>query len=54
MSERLRSMESGSGIDWATAEALAFGSLMKDDFNVRLCGQDVVSTISINLSINSV
>lgn len=26
--------------DWATAEALAFGSLVNDDYNVRLSGQD--------------
>ncbi len=30
----------GEGIDWATAEALAFGSLLKDGFGVRLSGQD--------------
>ncbi|MHA7872509.1 MAG: 2-oxoglutarate dehydrogenase E1 component, partial [Hyphococcus sp.] len=29
-----------AGIDWATAEALAFGSLLKDGFGVRLSGQD--------------
>lgn len=28
-------------IDWATAEALAFGSLTLEGFNVRLSGQDV-------------
>ena len=27
-------------IDWATAETLAFGTLLKDDFSVRLSGQD--------------
>jgi probable 2-oxoglutarate dehydrogenase E1 component DHKTD1 len=27
-------------IDWATAEALAFGSLLVEGHNVRLCGQD--------------
>ena len=32
---------SGEGIDWATAEALAFGSLLQDDYGVRLSGQDV-------------
>jgi len=31
---------SRQGFDWATAEALAFGSLMKEEFNVRLSGQD--------------
>ncbi|MDE3017302.1 MAG: 2-oxoglutarate dehydrogenase E1 component, partial [Pseudomonadota bacterium] len=33
-------METGEGIDWATAEALAFGSLLKEGFGVRLSGQD--------------
>ena len=30
----------GTGLDWATAEALAFGSLLKEGFPVRLSGQD--------------
>ena len=33
-------LESGQGIDWATAEALAFGSLLLEGFPVRLSGQD--------------
>ena len=33
-------LENGEGIDWATAEALAFGSLMLDGYHVRLSGQD--------------
>ncbi|WP_156679140.1 2-oxoglutarate dehydrogenase E1 component [Sphingomonas profundi] len=32
--------ESGQGFDWATAEALAFGTLLLDGFGVRLSGQD--------------
>ncbi len=32
--------ESGEGFDWATAEALAFGSLVTEGFGVRLSGQD--------------
>jgi 2-oxoglutarate dehydrogenase E1 component len=32
--------ETGQGIDWATAEALAFGSLLAQGHNVRLSGQD--------------
>ena len=32
--------ENGEGFDWATAEALAFGSLMTEGFPVRLSGQD--------------
>jgi 2-oxoglutarate dehydrogenase E1 component len=34
--------ESGVGFDWATGEALAFGSLMLEGFPVRLSGQDCV------------
>ncbi|SFS03672.1 2-oxoglutarate dehydrogenase E1 component [Sphingomonas jatrophae] len=33
-------LESGEGIDWATAEALAFGTLLQDKYAVRLSGQD--------------
>ena len=32
--------ESGEGFDWATAEALAFGSLLAEGRGVRLSGQD--------------
>ncbi len=32
--------DSGSGFDWATAEALAFGSLVAEGQGVRLSGQD--------------
>jgi 2-oxoglutarate dehydrogenase E1 component len=32
--------ETGEGFDWATAEALAFGSLIAEGQNVRLSGQD--------------
>ena len=32
--------ESGKGFDWATAEALAFGSLAIEGYPVRLAGQD--------------
>ncbi|MBA3510934.1 MAG: 2-oxoglutarate dehydrogenase E1 component [Sphingomonas sp.] len=32
--------ESGAGVDWATAEAMAFGSLLLEGHNVRLSGQD--------------
>jgi 2-oxoglutarate dehydrogenase E1 component len=31
---------SGDGFDWATGEALAFGSLLSEGFGVRLSGQD--------------
>jgi 2-oxoglutarate dehydrogenase E1 component len=40
--DRRREMtETGEGVDWAMAELLAFGSLMKEGFPVRLSGQDV-------------
>jgi 2-oxoglutarate dehydrogenase E1 component len=32
--------ETGEGFDWATAEALAFGSLLTEGYRVRLSGQD--------------
>ena len=32
--------ETGQGFDWATAEALAFGSLLTEGYPVRLAGQD--------------
>ena len=38
--QRQKTLEEGVGIDWATAEALAFGSLLQDGFGVRLSGQD--------------
>lgn len=41
METRANMAKSGKGIDWATAEALAFGSLLKEGYNVRLSGQDV-------------
>ena len=37
---RRNAIEAGEGIDWATAEALAFGSLQLEGFGVRLSGQD--------------
>jgi 2-oxoglutarate dehydrogenase E1 component len=33
-------IEKGEGIDWATAEALAFGTLLAEGTGVRLSGQD--------------
>ena len=39
---RQRAETAGKGIPWATAEALAFGSLLTDGIPVRLSGQDVV------------
>jgi len=34
-------LDSGQGIDWATGEALAFGSLLLEGSRVRLSGEDV-------------
>ena len=33
-------IKTGKGIDWATGEALAFGSLLTEGYPVRLAGQD--------------
>ncbi|APX16758.1 2-oxoglutarate dehydrogenase E1 component [Phaeobacter inhibens] len=37
---RAKMVDSGEGIDWATGEALAFGSLLTEGYPVRLSGQD--------------
>ena len=37
---RRKSLENGQGIDWSSAEALAFGSLLEEGYPVRLVGQD--------------
>ncbi|RUS74783.1 hypothetical protein EGW08_017450 [Elysia chlorotica] len=39
--KRLKSLTEGKDIDWATAEALAMGSLLCQGFHVRISGQDV-------------
>ncbi|GFS26604.1 2-oxoglutarate dehydrogenase E1 component [Elysia marginata] len=39
--KRLKSLTDGKDIDWATAEALAMGSLLCQGFHVRISGQDV-------------
>lgn len=41
VTERLKRIEEGTRIDWATAETLAIGSLLYQGFNVRISGQDV-------------
>lgn len=38
---RRKSIAEGRGIDWGTAEALAFASLIQEGFHVRVSGQDV-------------
>jgi 2-oxoglutarate dehydrogenase E1 component len=40
LDNRRKAIETGQGIDWATAEALAFCSLLIDGNPVRLSGQD--------------
>eukprot|EP01054_Gregarina_sp_Poly1_P007699 Gregarina_sp_Poly_1__7698@NODE_433_length_8455_cov_489_751192_g353_i0_p2_GENE_NODE_433_length_8455_cov_489_751192_g353_i0NODE_433_length_8455_cov_489_751192_g353_i0_p2_ORF_typecomplete_len1104_score172_79E1_dh/PF00676_20/7e75Transket_pyr/PF02779_24/1_6e48Transket_pyr/PF02779_24/3_8e02OxoGdeHyase_C/PF16870_5/2_1e462oxogl_dehyd_N/PF16078_5/7_9e08SHOCT/PF09851_9/1_1_NODE_433_length_8455_cov_489_751192_g353_i05293840 len=39
--QRLGAIESGQGIDFGFAEALAFGSLLREGHHIRLAGQDV-------------
>jgi len=39
--QRSQMIETGQGIDWAFAEAVAFGSLLCEEIHVRLTGQDV-------------
>ncbi|KAJ3413112.1 2-oxoglutarate dehydrogenase E1 component [Chytridiales sp. JEL 0842] len=38
---REKSINDGEGIDWATAESMAFGTLLAEHKHVRLSGQDV-------------
>ncbi|KAG9087068.1 2-oxoglutarate dehydrogenase E1 component [Ceratobasidium sp. UAMH 11750] len=40
LSARGKSVEQDTGIDWATAEVLAFGSLVLEKNHVRVSGQD--------------
>ena len=40
LDSRRKAIETGAGLDWSTAEALAFGSLLLDGHPVRLSGQD--------------
>src|SRR5277367_4705030 len=40
LENRRAAVKNGEGIDWSTAEALAFGTLLDDGFPVRLSGQD--------------
>ncbi|MCB9975553.1 MAG: 2-oxoglutarate dehydrogenase E1 component, partial [Rhodospirillales bacterium] len=41
LSARRKAIETGEGIDWATAESLAFGALLHEGYDIRLSGQDV-------------
>ena len=38
--DRLNSINEGKGVDWSTAESLAFASLLAEGYGVRLSGQD--------------
>ena len=41
LENRRKMIESGQGLDWAMAEHLAFGTLVREKVRVRLSGQDV-------------
>jgi 2-oxoglutarate dehydrogenase E1 component len=41
MEEKKKTLETGKGIEWGTAEALAFGTLLLEGNHVRISGQDV-------------
>ena len=40
LDNRLKMIEDGTAIDWSMAEALSFGSLLREGYRVRLSGQD--------------
>ena len=40
LENKRKAIETGAGLDWATAEALAFGTLLLEGAPVRLSGQD--------------
>lgn len=39
--ERIKNFNNNEPLDWATMESLAYGTLLKDGYGVRLSGQDV-------------
>jgi 2-oxoglutarate dehydrogenase E1 component len=41
LKQRQKTIADGEGIDWATAEAMGFGTLLAEGNHVRLSGQDV-------------
>jgi 2-oxoglutarate dehydrogenase E1 component len=41
LEQKRQAIDTGDGIDWATGEALAFGSLLLEGHRVRLSGEDV-------------
>ena len=40
LATKAKMFDTGQGFDWATAEAIAFGSLLLENYPVRLSGQD--------------
>ena len=38
---RRKMIDDGAGIDWASAESLAYGTLLQEGYKIRLSGQDV-------------
>lgn len=42
LKNKQKMFETGKGFDWATGEALAFGSLLKEGFPIRMSGQDSI------------
>ncbi len=40
LEQRRETLETGEGVDWATGEAIAWGTLLDEGFAVRLSGQD--------------
>ncbi|MHA3916253.1 2-oxoglutarate dehydrogenase E1 component [Halovulum sp. GXIMD14793] len=40
LDNKAKMVETGEGLDWATAEALAYGTLLQEGYPVRLSGQD--------------
>ena len=40
LENKAKALQTGESIDWATGEALAFGSLLTEGYGVRLAGQD--------------
>jgi 2-oxoglutarate dehydrogenase E1 component len=40
LAQKEEALKKGEGIDWATAEALAFGTLLDEGYTVRMSGQD--------------
>lgn len=41
MNERKKMLDQGTSLDWAMGELMAYGTLLKEGFSVRISGQDV-------------